>query len=96
MATTLAVRTPKGFYDDAEDCACDVPRKVKTTANHYWLDAENFQEGWDDIKSRAEVYVDSTGFDEYSTQVICPAARAFLRAIDKANAKVRVLPIPTT
>ena len=96
---TLAIRVPKGFYDDCEACETETPTIIKTTARHYWLNVEtghstdnpNELSAWDDIKSRAVCYAESAGFDEYIKRTVCVSARAFLNAMDKKTATVENL-----
>jgi len=76
---TLAVRIPKRFYDDCEECETETPTIVKTTSRHYWLDLETERDAWSDIRSRAKSYADNTGFVPESAP-ICAAARAFLKS----------------
>ena len=96
---TLAIRVPKKFYDDCAACETETPTIIKTTAQHYWLNVETGHStdnpdklsAWDDIKSRAVYYADSTGFDEYIRRTVCAAARAFLNAMDKKTAIIENL-----
>ena len=79
---TRVIRIPKRFYDDCEDCGTGTPPIVRTTKAHYFVDIDCAFSLLEDFTSRAGVYQDSDGFDEYVLP-ICASARATLAALAK-------------
>jgi len=79
---TRVIRIPKRFYDDCEDCGTGTPPIVRTTKAHYFVDIDCAFSLLEDFTSRAGVYQDSDGFDEYVLP-ICESASATLAALAK-------------
>lgn len=70
----------KTFYDDCNDCCCEIPEILKTTKLHYFI-SKNEDNLLYELRDRALLYADITnGYWEENRGLVL-SARALLKVI---------------
>ena len=82
--STPTITIPRSFFDDHVDRDCAVPTVVHETKREVTLAVEPASEGWQDLRSDAEYYATSPGFDP-AYRGLCRAAARVLAVMTAAE-----------
>lgn len=77
------VRIPQTFFDDHQWRELPTPKVIKQTKNHYWIYADENDEGYLDLIEDADMYAGPYAPDWDEGKGIRLAAKALLKAINK-------------